>query len=88
MNARHQRLECFARPAVLLGFVRRNVIEIKEEIGIADDQEVEVQVKIIQPKQPAPIVMAKGLSEVDAILGERFESGHSDSAASHNERQP
>jgi hypothetical protein len=72
----------------LHGKVHGNVIEIDEEIGIADDQEVEVQVKVIQSPQPSLPVMSKGLSEVYAILGERFESGHSDTAARHNEHQP
>jgi hypothetical protein len=61
------------------------VIELDEDLGVADGREVEVQVKII-PTTPA--AMSEGLAKVYAILGERFDSGHTDSAARHNEHQP
>jgi hypothetical protein len=35
-----------------------------------------------------PPGMSKGLAKVYSILGERYSSGHSDTAARHNEHQP
>lgn len=70
------------------GKVHGKMIELDEDLGIAEDQEVEVQVKVIEPRKTSPTAMSEGLSKVYAILGERFESGHSDTAAQHNEHQP
>jgi hypothetical protein len=70
------------------GIVRGKLIEIDEDLGVAEGQEVEVQVKVIAPAAPAPGVMSVGLANVYAILGERYESGHADTAELHNEHQP
>jgi hypothetical protein len=67
------------------GKVHGRMIELDEDLGVADGQEVEVQVKIISTT-PAP--MSEELAKVYAILGERFDSGHTDTAARHNEHQP
>ena len=67
------------------GKVRGRVIELDEDLGVADGQEVEVQVKVI-PAAEAP--MSEGLAKVYAILGERYDSGHTDTAARHDEHQP
>jgi predicted DNA-binding antitoxin AbrB/MazE fold protein len=37
------------------------------------------------PTRPA---MSEGLARVYAVLGERYESGHADTAARHDEHQP
>ena len=37
---------------------------------------------------PNPAAISEGLAKVYAILGERFESGHADTAARHEEHQP
>ena len=37
---------------------------------------------------PARVPMSEGLAKVYAILGERYNSGHTDTAARHNEHQP
>jgi hypothetical protein len=52
---------------------------------LAEGQEVEVQVKIVQTPKP-PI--SEGLAKIYAILGERYHSGHTDTAERHNEHQP
>jgi hypothetical protein len=70
------------------GKVHGKMIELDEDLGIAEDQDVEVQVKIVEPKKTSPTTMSEGLAKVYAILGERFESGHSETAARHNEHQP
>jgi hypothetical protein len=64
------------------------MIEIDEDLGVAEGQEVEVQVKVIPPATPAAAAMSRGLENVYAILGERYESGHADTAERHNEHQP
>jgi hypothetical protein len=70
------------------GKVRGRTIELEEELGIAEGQEVEVQVKVIGPAEGGRPPMSEGLAKVYAILGERYESGHTDTAARHNEHQP
>ncbi len=58
-----------------------------EPVNLPDQCEVEVEVRqvISQPKEAA---MSEGLAKIYAILGERYNSGHTDTAARHNEHQP
>lgn len=70
------------------GVVHGKTIELDEDLGVADGQEVQVQVKIVQPTKPTQLPVSEGLARVYAILGERFNSGHSDTAEKHNEHQP
>jgi hypothetical protein len=72
----------------LHGKVHGKTIELDEDLGVAEGQEVEVQVKIVQPATPPQPPMSEGLAKIYAILGERFDSGHSDTAKRHNEHQP
>jgi hypothetical protein len=67
------------------GKIRGRTIELDEDPGVAEGQEVEVQVKIVQTTKP-PI--SEGLAKIYAILGERYNSGHTDTAERHNEHQP
>jgi hypothetical protein len=69
------------------GIIHGKTIELDEDIGAGNGQEVEVLVKVIQPSPTAP-PMTEGLAKVYAILGERYESGHTDTAERHNEHQP
>jgi hypothetical protein len=67
------------------GRAHGRTIELEEDLGMPDGQEVEVQVKAVPPPaQP----MSEGLAKVYAILGERFDSGERDVAARHDEHQP
>jgi hypothetical protein len=72
----------------LHGKVHGKTIELDEDLGVAEGQEVEVQVKLVPVAQPLPPAMSEGLAKIYAILGERFDSGHSDTAERHNEHQP
>ena len=72
----------------LHGKVHGKTIELDEDLGVADGQEVEVQVEIVQPRTSSQPVISPGLAEIYAILGERYHSGHSDTAERHNEHQP
>ena len=67
------------------GKVHGKTIELDEDLGVPDGQEVEVQVKVV-PATPANV--SAGLAKVYGILGERFDSGHRDTAERHNEHQP
>jgi len=72
----------------LHGKVHGKTIELDEDLGVAEGQEVEVQVKLIQPTKPATVPMSEGLARVYEILGRRHSSGHTDTAERHNEHQP
>ena len=55
-------------------------------VDLPDRTAVEIEVRLGEPSEPAP--MSEGLARVYAILGERFDSGHTDTAARHDEHQP
>jgi len=58
-----------------------------EPVALPDRTSVELEVRT--PGQPLPqLPMPEGLAKVYAILGERYDSGHPDTAARHNEHQP
>ncbi len=59
-----------------------------EKVDLPEGQEVEVQVKIREPANAKQGAISPGLAEIYAILGERFHSGHTDTAERHNEHQP
>lgn len=67
------------------GKVRGRTIELDEDLDVPEGQAVEVQVQVV-PGTTAPL--SEGLARVYAILGERFDSGHPDTAERHNEHQP
>jgi hypothetical protein len=70
------------------GKVHGKTIELDEDLGVADGQEVRVQVEIVQPPASSQPPISPGLAEIYAILGERYHSGHTDTAERHNEHQP
>ncbi len=49
--------------------------------------EFEPRVLAEAPQTPAPS-MSEGLAKVYEVLGRRYSSGHTDTAARHNEHQP
>lgn len=55
-----------------------------EQVSLPDKTLVELQVSRLEGVASMPGALAK----VYEILGERFESGHKDTAARHNEHQP
>jgi hypothetical protein len=67
------------------GIVRGRTIELAEDPGVPEGQEVEVQIEIVSP---SPLAVSPGLAKIYAILGERYNSGHTDTAERHNEHQP
>lgn len=72
----------------LHGKIHGKTIELDEDLGIAEGQEIEVQVTIVHPTNPPQAPISEGLAEIYANLGERYNSGHTDTAERHNEHQP
>jgi hypothetical protein len=72
----------------LHGKVHGRTIELDEDLGVAEGQEVEVQVTLVPSTAPTAALMSEGLAKIDEILGRRHSSGHIDTAERHNEHQP
>jgi hypothetical protein len=72
----------------LHGTVRGRTIELDEDPGAADGQEVQVQITVVEPTKPSQAPMSEGLAKVYDILGRNHSSGHTDTAERHNEHQP
>jgi hypothetical protein len=70
------------------GKIHGRIIELDADPGAAEGQEVEVQIKAIEPATESQPAISPGLAEIYAILGERYRSGHTDTAERHNEHQP
>lgn len=67
------------------GTAHGKTIELDEDLGVPDGQEVEVRVTVLAA---AGTPMRDGLAKVYAVLGERFDSAEGDVAARHDEHQP
>jgi predicted DNA-binding antitoxin AbrB/MazE fold protein len=59
-----------------------------EKVDLPEGQEVEVQVTLVEAPKASEASVSPGLAEIYAIIGERYRSGHSDTAERHNEHQP
>jgi predicted DNA-binding antitoxin AbrB/MazE fold protein len=59
-----------------------------EPVDLPEKTPVELEVRVPDEQQPPPAPMPEGLAKVYAILGERYNSGHTDTAARHDEHQP
>ena len=71
------------------GVVHGRTIELDEDLGVSEGQEVEVQVTVIARMDGSnPQPMSEGLAKVYEILGRQHNSGHFDTAERHNEHQP
>lgn len=57
-----------------------------EPVDLPERTAVEIELRV-EEETESP-VMDEGLAKVYAILGERFDSGHTDTAARHDEHQP
>ena len=56
-----------------------------EPVDLPEHTAVEFEPRIQDDPPPSP--MSAGLAEIYAVLGERYESGHPDTAARHGEPQ-
>jgi hypothetical protein len=72
----------------LYGRVHGRTIQLDEDLGVSEGQEVEVQVKVVPPDPASQLSVKSGMAAIYAILGERFDTGEHDVAARHNEHQP
>jgi len=69
------------------GRAHGKTIELDEDLGVAEGQEVEVQMTVVEPSKPHP-PMSEGLAKVYEILGRRHSSGYTDTAERNNGHQP
>ena len=65
----------------------KGVFRPVEPISLPESASVELEVRIPDEQRTAS-PMPEGLAKVYAILGERYDSGHSDTAARRNQHQP
>ena len=59
-----------------------------EPVNLPERTPVELEVRVPGEQEPLRAPMPEGLAKVYAILGERYNSGHTDTAVRHNEHQP
>ena len=64
------------------------VFRPKDPVDFPENTAVVFEPRIEERLEPTIPPMSKGLTEIYAILGERYASGHTDTAARHNEHQP
>jgi predicted DNA-binding antitoxin AbrB/MazE fold protein len=57
-----------------------------EPVELPEGTPVDVLTPPLDADSPGP--MSEGLARIYAILGERYESGYTDTAERHNEHQP
>jgi predicted DNA-binding antitoxin AbrB/MazE fold protein len=60
-----------------------------EAVGLPEHTPVEFEPRILtQALLPPQTPMSEGLAKIYEILGRRYSSGHTDTAARHSEHQP
>lgn len=61
-----------------------------DKVDFPDRCEVEIDVRQVKAAtaSASQAPMSKGLAKIYEILGERYDSGHTDIAERHNEHQP
>ena len=71
------------------GTVHGNTIEVMEDLGLPEGEQVELTVERVKADEEENTKeMSEGLAKVYEILSERYNSGHTDTATRHNEHQP
>jgi predicted DNA-binding antitoxin AbrB/MazE fold protein len=66
----------------------KGVFRPVEPVDLPENTPVELQLRVPDGQTPVRAPMSDGLAKTYAILGERYNSGHTDTAARHNEHQP
>lgn len=59
-----------------------------DAVDLPDKAEVEFEPRYSTPTPSLPVPSAAELDAVYEVLGRRYKSGHTDTAARHNEHQP
>ena len=67
----------------------KGVFRPLQPVGLPDNTPVEFEPRVLtEPPGTPPAAMSEGLAKVYEILGRRYSSGHTDTAARHSEHQP
>jgi predicted DNA-binding antitoxin AbrB/MazE fold protein len=69
---------------IIRAVYEHGVFRPTEPVSLPDGTEVHIPT----PDPPAGPPMDDGLDQIYAIMGERYNSGHTDTAERHNEHQP
>jgi hypothetical protein len=72
----------------LHGKIHGWTIELDEDPGVADGQEVEVQMTVVPPGSRPQAPMSVGLAKVYEILGRTHSSEFTETAERHHSHQP
>ena len=59
-----------------------------QPVNLPERTPVELELRVPDEQVPTRATMSEGLAKVYEILGERYNSGYTDTAARHNEHQP
>jgi predicted DNA-binding antitoxin AbrB/MazE fold protein len=73
-------------PKTIHAIYENGVFRPTEPVDLPESTAVEFEPRVALAPDPSPI--SPGLAKVYAILGERYESRHPDTAERHNEHQP
>jgi predicted DNA-binding antitoxin AbrB/MazE fold protein len=75
--------------SIVHAIYEKGVFRPVEPVDLPDHTPVEFEPRVLAevPQSPAPS-MSEGLAKIYEILGRRYRSGHTDTAARHNEHQP
>lgn len=74
-------------PTTVHAIFENGVFRPVEPVALPESTTVELEVRLPEEPWPQPS-MTPGLAKVYSILGERYNSGHTDTAERHNEHQP
>ena len=75
--------------SIVRAIYENGVFRPLEPVDLPDNTPVEFEPRVLSemPQNPPPS-MSEGLAKIYEILGRRYRSGHTDTAARHNEHQP
>jgi predicted DNA-binding antitoxin AbrB/MazE fold protein len=66
----------------------QGVFRPTEPVDLPERTRVEFEPRILDDRVTPQAPMSEGLAKIYAVLGERYDSGHTDTAERHNEHQP
>ncbi len=73
----------------LHGTVHGNTIEVMDDLRLPEGEQVELTIERVKTDEEENTKeLSEGRTRVYEILSARYNSGHTDTAARHNERQP
>ncbi len=76
-------------PSTVHAIYENGVFRPVEPVDLPDNTPVAFEPRVLtEAPQTSPASMSEGLAKVYEILGRRYRSGYSDTAARHSEHQP